>query len=53
MGMAVKFHQAVERVQARFYRRFPNAPTERWDTTNIKSRWYGRKACHIKRNLGA
>ncbi len=43
------FHQAALELQARFYRRFPNAPKERYDLTTIKSRWIGRLACEVVR----
>lgn len=46
------FHEAACLVRERFYRRFPHAPRERWDLTNIKSRWYNKGLSHIKRQFG-
>lgn len=34
------FALAAQRLQERYYRRFPDAPETRWDATSIKDRWY-------------
>lgn len=39
------FHQAAERVRARFFRRFPHAHPTQLDLTTLKSRWYAKQSC--------
>ena|SRR5688500_9720951 len=54
MNTQSPFAIAAERLQARYYRRFPQAHWSKWDQTSIKDRWYRRGTCHIVRqSLGA
>lgn len=36
------FHNTAVDLRNRYYRRFPDAPRERWDLTAIKDRWTRR-----------